>query len=233
MFSRHGDPYRLFAEFEMNQGRYNDARKVLYHGALVMSDAADGGLGNRGGLPELFHTWAVCEWYLENTSRAEVLFDHALRLTSPGEDGATLRSFILYSVARLEFEIGEYHLAQHCVGLCLKENAFPVGNSEIWELWADVATELGDERLSRQCSEQANLSKANDGGLGDSSLAVLRALANPASSSMKETDIQKLMRKDPWHHKVFDAGRQRSTFCGVSLPRRTGINEAVMDEVAM
>jgi hypothetical protein len=222
MVYRHGDPYRLLAEFEMSQGRYLYAREILYHGALVMSDAADGGLGNRGGLAELFHTWAVCEWYLDNISRAEVLFDHALRLTDPGDEGAVLRSYILYSIARLEFEIGENHLAQHCVGLCLKENSFPGGNSEIWELWADVASELGDERLSQQCKKQASLSKANEGALGDSSLAVLRALANPAASYMKEADIQKLMRKDPWHHKVFDGGRQGSStaFGGVALPLR-------------
>jgi hypothetical protein len=206
----------------MSQGRYYYAREILYHGALVMSDTADGGLGNRGGMAELFHTWAVCEWYLENVSRAEVLFDHAMTLTSPGDEGATLRSYILYSIARLEFEIGEYHLAQHCIGVCLKENSFPGGNSPVWELWADVASQLGDERLSQQCAEQASLSTANDGTLGESSLALLRALADPSSSSMKEADMQKLMRKDPWHHKVFDAGRHGSStsFSGVTLPLR-------------
>ncbi len=81
-----------------------------------------GGLGNRRGLAELFHPWALCEWHLNCLTRAGVLFDHALRWTEAGEDGSTLRSFILYSIARLEYYRGELHLAQHCVGLCLKEN---------------------------------------------------------------------------------------------------------------
>ncbi|CAB9522141.1 tetratricopeptide repeat [Seminavis robusta] len=216
--NKHADPYRLYAEFEMSQGMYEEARKILYHGALVISDSSDGGMGNQRGMAELYHTWAVCEWYLNNLSRAEVLFDHALRLTKAGEEGSSLRSSILYSIAQLEYEVGEYHLAQHCVCLCLKENALPGGNARVWELWAKVAEELGDEDLSEKCWEQASLVETAVDDFDATSLSVLRALSDPGSATMKEADMQKLMRKDPWHYRIVDVERKRSKLFGVTLP---------------
>ena len=128
-----------------------------------MSDSSDGDLGNKSGMAEqLHHMWAVCEWYLGNLSRAKVLFDHALRLTDSGEDGSKLRLFILYSIARLEYYCCKYQLAQQCIGLCLKENLMPRGNSKVWELWADVASALGNDELVRQCKEQAAIVKKEE-----------------------------------------------------------------------
>lgn len=207
----------------MSCGNHEEARKILFRGAQAMSVSSDGGLQNRGGMAELFHTWAVCEWHLGNLSRAEVLFDHALRLTNSGEDGSKLRSFILYSIARLEYFRGEYELAQHCIALCLKENLMPGGNSKIWELWADVATALGNEGLVRQCKEQATVLKKaeRDNGVEGLSRMVEFSKADVAGlSKMVGAAAQPLMRRDPWHVKLFGSKNSISSgfFDGVELP---------------
>jgi tetratricopeptide (TPR) repeat protein len=224
--NRHADPYRLFAAFEMSIGNYDDARKILYRGSVAMSQSMDGGMDNRCGMPELFHTWAVCEWHLGELTRAEVLFDHALRMTNAGDEGSKLRSFILYSIARLEHFRGEPILAQHCIGLCLKENLMPGGNSKIWELWADVATEMGNEVLAAQCEEQAEQAKSHEDENGPAGLSRLLALKSPDASSsglisrMKGPDMEQLMRRDPWHQKIFDMGQRSRFFHGVRLPEK-------------
>jgi hypothetical protein len=208
----------------MSLGNYQNAQKILYRGALAVSECSDGGLGNSGGMAELFHTWAVCEWYLNNLSRAEVLFDHALRLTNSGEEGSKLRSFIFFSIARLEYFRGEYHLAQHCICLCLKENLLPGGTSMVWDLWAKVATDMGDSKLALQCEEQADLAKKREKDSGAKGLSMLFALANPSTSSsglsrMKGPGMQSMMRKNPWHYKLFNAeNASASFFYGVTLP---------------
>jgi len=223
--SRHAEPYRLYAEFEMSLGNYHDARKILYRGALAMSRSSDGGLGSRCGMAEMFLTWAICEWHLEELSRAEVLFDHALRLTNAGDEGSQLRSFIFYAIASLEYEREEYHLAQHCIGLCLKENLMPGGNSQIWQLWADVATDLGNEDLAAECTAQSQLEskRENDGVVG---LSRLLSLENPGASSsglsrMKGPDMQSIMRREPWQYKLFQSEHPATTFFrSVRLPER-------------
>merc|ERR1712084_5794 len=132
----------------MSLGRYDEARKILYRGAYKMLHSRKGvgsGIGKGGGsldFVKLFHTWAICEWYCNNLSRAEVLFDHALRLIDNCEEGLKLRSFLLYSIARLEYYEDEYPLAQHFIGLCLKENSMPGGNAKVWELWSSVAKDM-------------------------------------------------------------------------------------------
>lgn len=196
----------------MSHGRYSDARKILYLGARAMADSPDGGLGNHCGVAELFTAWAVCEWYLDNLSRAEVLFDHALRLTSPGDEGSALRSYILYSIALLEYNRGEHHLAQHCISLCLKENAMPGGNSKVWSLWAKLAREKGDDRLAQQCAEQCIIAEEKGEG-GGAQCASLTA--------MTKADMKRMMRKDPWHYKIFDLESTQlsdTPFSWVSLP---------------
>ena len=215
----------------MSFGNHEEARKILFRGAQAMSVSSDGGLQNRGGMAELFHTWAVCEWHLGNLSRAEVLFDHALRLTNSGEDGSKLRSFILYSIARLEYFRGEYELAQHCIALCLKENLMPGGNSKIWELWADVASALGNEGLVRQCEEQATVLKKaeRDNGVEGLSRMVELSKADVAGlSKMVGAAAQPLMRRDPWHVKLFGSKNSVSSgfFDGVELPS----SESFVDE---
>ena len=79
-------PFRRFAEYEMSQNRCDTARKILFRGALKLSQA--GGDHERHGLAELYHTWAVVEWNLDEVDRAEVLLDHALRLTPAGAEGS-------------------------------------------------------------------------------------------------------------------------------------------------
>jgi hypothetical protein len=228
---RHADPYRLYAEFEMSLGNYVEARRILYRGAKAVSESSDGGLGNRRGLAELFHTWAVCEWHLENVSRAELLFDHALRLTEAGEEGSRLRSFSLYSIARLEYYCGELTLAQHCIGLCLKENLMPGGNSKIWELWADIAADMDNSDLELQCREQSKVTKRQEDDNSPEGLSRLLAFpTRDASSSglsrIQGPDMQQWLRRDPWYHKLFgDEAFSSSFFTGAKLPMRESNRE--------
>ena len=219
MFARHAEPFRLFAEFEMNLGNYAEARKILYRGALALSDSPDGGLDNQAGGAELYYTWAICEWRLKNLSRSEFLFDHSLRLASPGNAGSTLRSGIFYALARLEYELGETHLAQHCICLCLKENSIYGGNSKVWELWAEVARAMGQKDLAKQCHERAlaELEKAEDDTA--EGLSLMLALQNPDVASMKGTEMQSMMRNDPWHYKLYESSKsEHPRVPQVSLP---------------
>jgi tetratricopeptide (TPR) repeat protein len=222
--SRHADPYRLFAEFETSHENYAAARKILYAGAVAQTYAANGGLGSSAGLSELFHTWALCEWHLGEVGRAEVLLDHALRMTPSGEEGSELRSFLLYSIARLEHWQGENRLAQHCIGLCLKENLMPGGNSKIWDLWADVAIDMNNEQLARQCEEQAEKARSleDDGDLSRL-LAMRKSTSSSTSQSLKGPDMQQLTRRDPWHYKIFGSSstsHKSSFFHGVKFPEK-------------
>jgi hypothetical protein len=204
-----------------------------------MSQSSDGALGgNRRGLAELFHTWAVCEWRLGNMGRAEVLFDHALRVTEAGDEGSPLRAFVLHSIARLEYHRGEHHLAQHCIGLCLKENLMPDGNAQVWELWTHVASDMGNENLAQDCrkeAKKARCSEGTDNSHGGSASRLSRWLSealstassgpSPSSSALDSSsselarkirghDMQHLVRQDPWYHKLF----------GNSLPSSSASN---------
>lgn len=230
--NRHADPYRLYAEYEMSFGNYKEARKILFRGAQAMSSSSDGGLGYRTSLPELYHTWAVCEWHLGDLSRAEVLFDDAMRLVESGDDGAKLRSFILYSVANLEYFRGEYELAQHFIGLSLKNNAMPGGNSKVWELWADVASAMRNEDLVRQCKEQAAALKREERDNGVGGLSHILGQAKPNGlSKMVGASSQMLMRRDPWHDKIFGNKKCSSAgfFSSVQLPSHAV--ESSLDDV--
>ena len=220
---RHADPFRLHAQFEMSLGNYREAQSILFRGARAVSQSSDGGLGNRRGLAELFHTWAVCEWHLDNLDRAEVLFDHALRLTGAGEEGSKLRSFILYSVARLEYYRGELLLAQHCIGLCLKENLMPGGNSKIWQLWADVAADMDNSGLERECLAQAEAARRDEDGNGVKGLSRLLSMPpiheTSGLSNMKGPYMEQLMRREPWQYKLFvNSDLSSDFFTGVKLP---------------
>lgn len=221
LFLRHADPYRLFAEYEMTFGNYEEARRIFFRGAQAMSGSSDGGLGNRGGLVELYHTWGVCEWHLGDLDRAKVLFDDALRLNQAGEEGAKLRSCILYSIARLQYYRGEYELAQHCIGLCLKENVMPGGISKVWDLWADVASAMGKEELASQCEEQAAALKKQERESGADGLFQILGHSKPdVLSKLVGAASQPLMRRDPWHDKIFGQKKSASLgfFHSVELP---------------
>jgi tetratricopeptide (TPR) repeat protein len=210
--NRHADPYRQFAEFEMAHGNYDEARKILYSGAMKLLDENDF-KSARHGMTELWYTWAVCEWHLGNLSHADTLFRQALSLTSSLEEGSKLKSFILYSMARLEYYREEYRRSQHYIGLCLKENLMPGGNSKVWDLWAAVAKQMGNDKLVEQCqnhAEQARLQEAASDG-DPSGLSRLLAAAGSTKSS-PSPDMQQLMRRDPWHQKIFgSSGTQFSS----------------------
>lgn len=215
--NRHADPYRAFAEYEMSFDNYEKARKILFQGARAMSSVSDGGLNYNVGLPELYHSWAVCEWHLGDLSRAEVLFDDAMRFVDSGEEGAKMRAYILYSIASLQFFRGEYELAQHCIGLCLKENAMPGGNSKVWNLWADVASALENDELVRQCEEQVAALKREE---RDNGFSLILGSGPDGLSKMVDASFQPLMRRDPWHDKIFGnrKGSSAGFFHGVELP---------------
>jgi len=238
--SSHADPYRLYAEFEMSQKNYSRARSILFLGAQSLSVSSDGGLGNRGDLARLYYTWAICEWHLGDIIRAEVLFDHSLRLTDAGENGSEIRSLILYAIARLEYARGEYLLAQHCVGLSLKENLMPGGNSQIWLLWADIAKAMDNDSLEKECLNQAEIlsSQESKGATEDlSRLLGLRrkstgnsGLSVPDSQDqvMTRSAVQKLLRKEPWHSKISNTPSGDDTWYErVVLPDISPIQETV------
>jgi len=185
-----------------------------------MSESADSGSSNQAGIPELYYSWAVCEWGLEKLSRAQVLLDHALRLTSAGKYESALRSSIFFAIARLEFDRREHHLAQHNICLCLQEDSLPGGNAKVWKLWAEVARSLGDKGLAKQCYDRAQLLELEEDGTEDSGkkeLSLLLAMKNPDSAVMNGADVQSMMRKDPWHYKLF--GESTSQSGSISVPR--------------
>eukprot|EP00522_Entomoneis_paludosa_P016231 CAMPEP_0172439578 /NCGR_PEP_ID=MMETSP1065-20121228/515_1 /TAXON_ID=265537 /ORGANISM="Amphiprora paludosa, Strain CCMP125" /LENGTH=1006 /DNA_ID=CAMNT_0013188277 /DNA_START=41 /DNA_END=3061 /DNA_ORIENTATION=- len=185
---QHGDPYRLHAEYEMSRGNYDKAQKILFRGAVALSQNAGAGFGNRNGMVELYYVWAVCEWHLENLSRSESVFDQALRVTPTGHEGAPARSLIYYAMAKLQQYQEKPILAQHCIGLCLKENAMPGGvMSKVWDLWATVAADMGNERLSSQCEDLAKKAWRQE---NDDSGSVL---------SSPRMNMQQMTRRDPWY----------------------------------
>lgn len=200
--TKHATPYTEYASYEMSQGEFEQARIILFQGAQAVTRSPDGCMGKRNQqeLAQLYVTWAVCEWHLENISRVEVLFDHALRLTEVGSDeGSELRSFILFCMAQLEYyEREEIHLAQHCIGLCLKQNSLPGGNSPVWELWAKIARSLSNSHLEEKCLSEANrsnmLSKESDED-GSSALDTMNMLK-------ESQNIKTLMRQEPWFDKL-------------------------------
>jgi tetratricopeptide (TPR) repeat protein len=221
--NRHAAPHRLYAALEMSLGNYKVARKILYRGAAALTQADDGAIGSRYGLAELYYVWAVCEWHLDEINRAEVLLEHALRLTRFGEEGG-IRSMILYALARLHHFRDEDLLAQHCIGICLVENLMPGGNWEIWELWSKVASSLGNDQLAQECQAQAASTRAREESNGAVGLSRLLSLQSPTASAsglsrMKGVEMERHMRRDPWYRKIFGTDEQQQHVgLGVTLP---------------
>jgi tetratricopeptide (TPR) repeat protein len=196
------DPYRLYAEVEMRQKHFAEAKSILFRGVQAVADSKS--YDSKGvDLAWLFHTWGVCEYHLGNLPRSEKLFENALRVSGSEEEDSAMRSLILYSMARLEFSRNEYLLAQHCIALSLKENLLPGGNSLIWKLWSQIAEKMGNKQLLRRCKEQAFLRWEEERGGAASDLSRLLdgrddgRLPERTGSAMKG-----MFRKTPWYSKV-------------------------------
>jgi tetratricopeptide (TPR) repeat protein len=174
----HAYPYRLRAELEMRQKNYGTAQKILYSGALTVSQS-------RGGVCELFYTWALCEWHLGHYSHTEKLLDYTI--AAPWTESLP-RTLIWYTRARMEWDRQEPSRAQHFIGLCLsEETTLPGGNGPVWDLWSDVAIAMGNARLAQQCQDHATLAYAT----------------NHDDSPIHLFDSRQWMRRDPWYSKIF------------------------------
>lgn len=193
---RHGDPYRLHAEFEMSLGNYEEAQKIMFQGSVALSQNAGNSGGNGSGMAQLYYVWAVCEWHLHNLHRAEIILDQALRLTISGNEGSTTRSLIFYAMATLHRNQRKPVLAQHFIGLCLKENSLPAEKTpDLWNLWADVASQMNNDRLSSQCRMLAEQSKKS----------LCNGLQLEEGTSRRK-QLQHRTRRDPWHIALFGSG---------------------------
>jgi len=205
------EPYRLFAEFEIKRNNFVEAQSILFRCAQAVSESSDNsdrsvGSG-KSGLARLYHTWGVCEYHLERGSKAERLFDDALRVTGSEEEDSSMRSLILYSMARLEYSREEYLLAQHCIGLSLKENLLPCGNYLIWKLWSEIADKMENEHLATRCKEQALLRREEERGGTISDLSRLLGQRDAKSSNGRLPErtgsaMKDMFRKTPWYSKV-------------------------------
>lgn len=213
---RNAEPYRKFATFEMKRKNFVEAQAVLRRGAQAVVGFVQRG-GGRGGLAlaDLLHTWGVCEYHLGSLTRAEQLFDDALRVTGSEEGHSAMRSLILYSMARLEFAREEYLLSQHCIGLSLKENLLPGGNSLIWKMWYRIAEKMENEHLATRCKEQAILRWEEERGGTASDLSRLlgerrRQWNKNMKSGQPPSDLPErtgsvmkdVFHKAPWYGKV-------------------------------
>jgi len=199
----------------------------------------------RHALAQLYHTWAVCEWRLKNHSRSQKLFDHALSLlgddndndgdggdSDDGED-SKLRAYTLFSLAKLHYETGEYYLAQHFIGLCLKENNMPHKSNElVWNLWADVAHAMGNPSLQQQCEEYSELEASSPLSVPSSSstTATTASLQSSSSSSttMTASKVQEWIRQEPWHLRLFGTTMETesSFYTSTRLPSSPEEDEA-------
>merc|ERR1712085_32322 len=217
------EPYWKFAIFEMKSKNFLKAQSVLVIGAQALGEESSSSPDGSSGLALLFHMWGVCEYHLGNHSRAEELFDDALRVTG-SEDGdfTTMRSLILYSMARLEFARGEYLLSQHCIGLSLKENLargeyllsqhciglslkenlLPGGNSLIWKLWYEIAEKMENAHLATRCKEQALLRWEEEQGSGTMVSDLSRLLGNGRLPERTGAAMKDMFRRTPWYSKV-------------------------------
>jgi tetratricopeptide (TPR) repeat protein len=236
--NRHADPYRLYAEFEMNHSNYTAARKILYAGGMAVAQAPDGGLANQVGLAELFHSWAVCEWHLGELLRAESLFDHALRMTEVDEGGSKLRAYTFYSIAMLEHFREKQILAQHCIALCLKENTLPGGNARVWDLWTCVAESLGNGVLAAECENQAEKARAKQQDEFRFAGLYLDHHRRNSSNDAAPVLLGQMTRRDPWHQDIFGICEMPSKFFhSVRLPfrvtKRQGFMAAEEEPVAV
>mmetsp|Transcript_45993 Transcript_45993/g.96576 ORF Transcript_45993/g.96576 Transcript_45993/m.96576 type:complete len:214 (-) Transcript_45993:123-764(-) len=193
----------------MKRRNFVEAQSILMRGAKAVGAESSG--SSSDGMARLFHIWGVCEYRLGSLSRAEQLFDDALRVTGSEEgDYSVMRSLILYSMARLEFSRKEYLLAQHCIALSLKENLMPGGNSLIWKLWSEIAEKMENAQLATKCKEQALIRWEEERGSGTMVSDLSRLLgerqdtksSNGRLSERTGSAMKDMFRKTPWYSKV-------------------------------
>lgn len=188
------EPFGRWAAFEMRMGNFTGARQLLYEGSRL--DIL-GDLGNNDTLVELSHLWAVCEWRLNEPDRAEVLLEHALRMS----DRPSERASILYTLASLKLDREELEVARHYVALCIQTDSFPCGQDKPWNLWAKIAEESGDTRLAHECTRMAD---------------ELRNRSRPehpvSSARVQDSVMEDLLRREPWHHVIFPEQKRRDYF---------------------
>ena len=71
-------------------------------------------------------------------------------------------------------------------------------------MWAAVAFERGNAKLAQQCQDQATRLDEED---IDSSVSVL----------MERADLQHMMRRDPWHTKIFNGSECQDNLLSLAL----------------
>ena len=180
------DPYRIYAEHEMDLGNYDLAREIFFTGAKTISNSRD---GQGRGLAALMHSWAICELKVNNTGRASDLLEQALCLTEKSGE----KSQILSTMAQLELSPlrQNYRVAQHCVSVAIRECTDNSRASSLWNQWAYIAEQMQDEFLAHHCREQAN-------AVHKKSRDELNSPPLPATSrTMKEA-----LGKAPWYNKI-------------------------------
>ena len=206
----------------MSLSNFHDARRILFLGARAVVESSsnnnkknttNGRNEGKNGLAHLLQTWAICEWHLGNLNRAEVLFDNAWRLVKSGDDdedgeySSMYRVNLLYSIARLKKHMGKFYYAQHCVALAMKENN---NVAELWALWAEIASETGNEKLETSCLAQYSALVEVESSKQhyyssevDSYSRLLSARSSMEVSSAVKPDVEKLLSRDPWQVKLF------------------------------
>lgn len=220
----------MSAEMEMSLSNFQEARRILYLGAQAVfsranaTTAADDGKG----VPQLLHAWAICEWHIGNLDLAEVLLSHALRLAGTTDAVSPIRSFILYSMARFKYYRGELHLAQHCIGLIMKDNIVPGGSGKVWALWAEIARDMKNTKLEEQCL--AHLAQGNVDNHGKNDLAhLLNVCSNSEVLAAVQPSVESMLRRDPWQVKLFTSVSDpfANMFKQLKFPSKKGLTSRV------
>jgi hypothetical protein len=102
----------------------------------------------------------------------------------------------------------------------LKENLMPGGNAVAWELWAEIAKGMENPVLGKECRVQTERARREQ---EDGQLLRLSPIGSSASErpSMKGSDVEHLMRREPWQYKLFGSSGKRSSdfYSNVRFPQ--------------
>ena len=190
LLGRHANPYRQYALYETSLSNHLRAREIYYIGAeSIREDFASNNFQGKGAAA-LYYDWGLLEFeQFQNHSLAKMLFFEALRLASI--EKKELRAKIYYHLGLLEFSLKNYYVAKHFACLSISENENDI-RKEAWELWANVADELGQSRIAMNCREQSKIQERKLTNL-DSITAV---------KLMKDPEMKKMLCKTPWKRKL-------------------------------